>query len=86
MSDLVIYGVKGSPFVRKVQVFLAEKALEYEIETVMPFPPPDWFARMNPAKRIPVLRDRSVGTEGAAGTRGQESSVRSIGFPVVTCL
>ena len=39
-ADLVIYGIKGSPFVRKVQVLLAE---------------------INPAKRIPVPRDRSIG-------------------------
>jgi glutathione S-transferase len=74
-SDLVIMGVKGSPFVRKVQVVLAEKGVPYEIEAVSPFPPPDWFVEINPAKRIPVLRDRSVGTEGAAGTIPDSSPI-----------
>jgi glutathione S-transferase len=74
-ADLLIYGVKGSPFVRKVQVFLAEKGIDYEMEAVSIFPPPDWFAAINPAKRIPVLRDRSVGTEGAAGTLPDSSAI-----------
>lgn len=73
--DLVILGLKGSPFVRKVQVFLAEKGLEYDLEAVSPFPPPDWFVEINPAKRIPVLRDRSVGAEGEAGTLPDSSSI-----------
>lgn len=74
-TDLVILGVKGSPFVRKVQVFLAEKDVPYEIEMVAPFPAPDWFAEINPLKRIPVLRDRSIGTEGAAGTIPDSSAI-----------
>jgi len=53
-ADLVIYGIKGSPFVRKVQVLLAE---------------------INPAKRIPGLRDRSVGAEGILGTIPDSSSI-----------
>ena len=68
MNDLLIYGMKGSPFVRKVQVVLAEKGLPYDFEMASPFPAPDWFVAINPAKRIPVLRDRSVGAEGVAGT------------------
>jgi len=74
-TDLVIYGLKGSPFVRKVQVCLAEKGLEYAFEMASPFPAPDWFAAISPAKRIPVLRDRSVGTEGVAGTIPDSSAI-----------
>jgi len=75
MADLVIYGIKGSPFVRKVQVFLAEKGVAFDIEAVSPFPPPDWFVEINPAKRIPVLRDRSIGEEGIAGTLPDSSPI-----------
>lgn len=75
MSDLLIYGVKGSPFVRKVQVLLAEKGLDYDMEPVMPVGMPDWFVELNPARRIPVLRDRSVGTEGTAGTIPDSSAI-----------
>ncbi len=74
-TDLLLYGAKGSPFVRKVEVLLAEKGLAFEIEAVMPFPAPEWFVAINPAKRIPVLRDRSVGTEGAAGTIPDSSAI-----------
>lgn len=74
-ADLVIYGMKGSPFVRKVQVLLAEKGIEYELEGVNIFPAPDWFAAINPAKRIPVLRDRSVGADGVAGTIPDSSAI-----------
>ena len=74
-TDLVLYGLKGSPFVRKVQVLLAEKGVDYEFAMASPFPAPDWFVEINPAKRIPVLRDRSVGTEGAAGTLPDSSAI-----------
>ena len=74
-TDLVIYGMKGSPFVRKVQVLLAEKDIDYDLEMASPFPAPDWFVEINPAKRIPVLRDRSVGTEGTAGTIPDSSAI-----------
>lgn len=75
MADLLLYGVTGSPFVRKVQVLLAEKEIEYDLEPVMPFPAKDWFLEINPAGRIPVLRDRSVGEEGPAGTIPDSSAI-----------
>lgn len=75
VTDLLIYGVKASPFVRKVVVMLEEKRVDYEIETLMPFPAPDWFVEINPAKRIPVLRDRSIGAEGPAGTIPDSSAI-----------
>lgn len=74
-NDLLIYGMKGSPFVRKVQVLLAEKAVPYDFEMASPFPAPDWLAEISPAKRIPVLRDRSIGSEGVAGTIPDSSAI-----------
>ena len=74
-ADLVIYGMKGSPFARKVQVLLAEKGVDFEVKGVNIFPAPEWFAEINPAKRIPVLRDRSVGAEGVAGTIPDSSAI-----------
>ncbi len=68
MADLVVYGVPLSPFVRKVEVVLREKGLEYDFETANIMPMPDWFKEISPARRIPVLRDRRVGTEGRSGT------------------
>lgn len=54
---LIVYGAPLSPFVRKVRVVMAEKGLEYQLESVNPFAPPEWFAEISPLKRIPVLRD-----------------------------
>ncbi len=61
--DLIVYGLPLSPFVRKVEVVLGEKGVEYELKPVNIFPAPDWFAEINPAKRIPVLRDKSLGED-----------------------
>ncbi len=74
-ADLLIYGTRGSPFVRKVLVTLTEKNLPWELEEVNVFDPPDWFLELSPAKRIPVLRDRSIATEGVAGTIADSSAV-----------
>jgi glutathione S-transferase len=60
---LTVYGASLSPFVRKVRVFLAEKGEAYKLEQVNIFPAPDWFVEISPLKRIPVLRDESVGPE-----------------------
>lgn len=54
---LIVYGANLSPFVRKVRVLLAEKAVPYTLEPVSPFGPPPEFERISPLKRIPVLRD-----------------------------
>lgn len=53
-----VYGVSASPFVRKVRVVLAEKGLDYQLETVFPGPqaPPDW-RKLSPLGRVPAFRD-----------------------------
>jgi glutathione S-transferase len=73
--DLVIYGSPVSPFVRKVAAVCAEKEVPFEIEAVNVFDPPDWFLEISPMKRIPVLRDRSIATEGVAGTIADSSAI-----------
>lgn len=75
MADLVLYGAPLSPFVRKAEVALREKGLEYELESVNIMPMPDWFQAISPARRIPVLRDRRVGAEGIAGTLPDSSAI-----------
>lgn len=60
---LTVYGASLSPFVRKVRVFLAEKGEAYTLEQVNIFPAPDWFLEISPLKRIPVLRDESLGAD-----------------------
>ena len=36
---------------------------------------PDWFKEISPARRIPVLRDESVGKEGTLGTIPDSSAI-----------
>jgi glutathione S-transferase len=55
--SLTLLGGNISPFVRKVRVFCAEKGIEYELEPVNPFAPPDDFREISPLGKIPVLRD-----------------------------
>ncbi|HEY8947792.1 MAG TPA: glutathione S-transferase family protein [Rhizomicrobium sp.] len=57
---LIVYGASLSPFVRKVQVVLAEKGLDYKLEQVNPFAPPPEFSSISPLKRVPVFRDTDV--------------------------
>ncbi len=48
---------------RKVRVVLAEKGLEYKLDPISPFSPPENFHELSPLKRIPVLRDESEGPD-----------------------
>lgn len=72
--SLILYGAPLSPFVRKVEVVLREKGVEFDVESVM-MPFPDWFKEISPARRMPVLRDTEVGSEGAAGTIPDSSAI-----------
>ncbi len=75
MTDLLLYGVPMSPFFRKVEAVLAHKNLPYDKETVQIFDMPDWYLEISPMRRVPSLRDRSVGTEGTAGTIADSSAI-----------
>ncbi|MFN3991055.1 MAG: glutathione S-transferase family protein [Erythrobacter sp.] len=73
--DLVIYGSMVSPFVRKVAACCLIKGADYEVEAVNVFAPPQWFRDISPMKRIPVLRDRAIATEGTGGTIADSSAI-----------
>jgi len=75
MPDFVLYGTPLSPFVRKVQVALHFTGADYDFQEIDIASMPDWFLEISPAKRIPVLRDNSVGTQGVAGTIPDSSSI-----------
>ena len=51
----ILMGSPLSPFVRKVRVFCAEKGIDYELDPVNPFSPPDGWREISPLNRIPVL-------------------------------
>lgn len=72
---LILYGAPLSPFVRKAEVVLREKGIPFESESVNILPMPDWFKAISPARRIPVLRDTSIGSEGRAGTLPDSSAI-----------
>ncbi len=73
--SLILYGAPLSPFVRKVDALLREKGVDFELESVNIMPMPDWFKEISPARRIPVLRDTSVGKEGPQGTIPDSSAI-----------
>jgi len=73
--DIVIYGSPVSPFVRKAATCCILKGVDYEIEAVNVFNPPQWFRDISPMKRIPVLRDRTIACEGVAGTIADSSAI-----------
>ena len=73
--SLILYGAPLSPFVRKADALLREKGIEFELESVNIMPMPDWFKEISPARRIPVLRDTSVGKDGPHGTIPDSSAI-----------
>ena len=52
-----VYGVYGSPFVRKVLVALDYKGIPYEIVPQMPFSGDQAYLKINPLGKVPTLVD-----------------------------
>jgi glutathione S-transferase len=52
-----LYGINGSPFVRKVRVVLAEKGVAYDHDPVMPGNPDPEYRKISPLGKIPAWRD-----------------------------
>ena len=75
MADLIVYGTHLSPFVRKVEAVLGHVGEAYEFVEVGIAGMPDWFLQISPARRIPVLRDKSIATEGVDGTIPDSSAI-----------
>jgi glutathione S-transferase len=61
--SITIYGTIMSPFVRKARAFMAEKGIDYTLDQVNVFDPPEWFLDISPLKRIPVMRHTTAGGE-----------------------
>jgi len=75
MTELVVYGTPVSPFVRKVEAVLRHQGVDYDFENINIMDMPDWYVEISPARRIPVLRDRSIGSEGVPGTIADSSAI-----------
>lgn len=52
-----IYGVLGSPFVRKVLVLLDIKQVPYELVAQMPFARDENYQKLNPLGKVPTMVD-----------------------------
>jgi glutathione S-transferase len=52
-----VYGVHGSPFVRKVFIALDFKGIPYEIVRQMPFSGDQEYLKINPLGKVPTLVD-----------------------------
>ena len=52
-----IYGVHGSPFVRKVFIALDFKGIPYEVVPQMPFAKDAQYLKISPLGKIPALQD-----------------------------
>ena len=75
MTNFVLYGTPMSPFVRKAEAALYQAAAEYELVNINIMDMPDWFVEISPSRRIPVLRDKSIATEGIPGTIPDSSAI-----------
>ena len=56
MSDINVYGIPGSPFLRSVEIALHEKGLDYQLHPLKPgeHKQPDYLAR-HPFGRVPAF-------------------------------
>ncbi len=52
-----LYGVHGSPFVRKVFVALDIKGIEFEVVPTMPFSGDQEYRKINPLGKVPTIQD-----------------------------
>lgn len=54
---ITIHGSSVSPFVRKTLVCLIEKGIDYNLNPISPFPPPEEFLQISPLGKIPAMTD-----------------------------
>jgi len=55
-----VYGVSGSPFVRKVLLCLEHKGVPYELDPVVPMNPGPDFAKKSPLGKIPAFSNEEI--------------------------
>lgn len=75
MADILLYGSPLSPFFRKAEFLLRSKGVPFDTENVPVLGMPDWYAALNPGRRIPTLRDRTIAEEGVEGTIADSSAM-----------
>jgi glutathione S-transferase len=55
MSKLKLISFKICPFVQRSVILLKEKGIDYDIEFINPYEPPEWFKEISPTGKVPVL-------------------------------
>jgi glutathione S-transferase len=57
VSDIIVYGIPGSPFLRAVEVTLKEKSADYRLQVVAPQESkgPEYLAERHPFGRVPAF-------------------------------
>ena len=67
---ITIHGSPISPFVRKVLVCATEKGIDYDVNPVSPFPPPESHLKISPLGKIPALTDGDLSIPDSAAICG----------------
>ncbi len=55
MPKLKLISFKICPFVQRSVILLKEKGIDYDIEFIDPYDPPEWFKAISPTGKVPVL-------------------------------
>lgn len=57
MTDITVFGIPGSPFLRSVEIALKEKGVEYSLHALDPgaFKTPEYLDQRHPFGRIPAF-------------------------------
>ena len=55
MPKLKLISFKICPFVQRSVILLKEKGIDYDIEYIDPYDPPEWFKAISPTGKVPVL-------------------------------
>lgn len=56
MSKLKLISFKICPFVQRSVILLKEKGVDYDIEYIDVYDPPEWFIKLSPTGKVPVLQ------------------------------
>ncbi len=66
MSKPKLISFKVCPFVQRSVILLKEKGVDYDIEYIDVYDPPEWFIKLSPTGKVPVLQvDNEVLFESA---------------------
>jgi len=55
MSKPKLISFKVCPFVQRSVILLKEKGVDYDIEFIDVYDPPEWFLKLSPTGKVPVL-------------------------------